>query len=256
MGFRLLLSLLFVGAIAGTIFLGHGQQPAQPQHHGRQKANPFDESFTKEIAPYLRFYPQKDGINCIGDRYRITIWTDKRVYKIGEPVKLYIEFLKTQDGTEECEFDKRFVIIVDPYHDVGSSSDSKLIIYKVDERKFVWQKFLYGYSVPRPAEKYIVKPEEIDNPVVRQRMRVAKDWWEEDLVLNPGESVVVRIDDITKFFPEVFDPTQYPKVTEKVPFYMYLARLEGVYRIQYISRPGIGPAPIGNSNIIEFEIRR
>ena len=239
---KLFVWLLIFAAVIGSVFVGLGRSESPVRSGAGVSEN-------EAAREYLRFVEPREGTDFTGDKYKITIWTDKPVYRRGEPIRLYIELLKTAGRVDTPGLDLEEHLIQDPESLIISCA-CKLIMYKVDEEKFV----LAGTRIRGdcfglvPVSEYIVPRSEVKDPAVRARMRVPRDRY---IFLNPDESVVVRLDNLADFLPGAL-PGDW---CGNAPPHIYVERIRGVYKIQYICTPLIRPAPVGCSNIIEFEIR-
>jgi len=165
--------------------------------------------------------------------YHNYIWTPKDVYLVGEKVPLYIEVHNVPTSKVEYRYS-----VPDPFDKIFVYEESYEgfwggYIPLWDEEKQHWARWTdhtRHYPLPCPLDRYIVKPEDVPaNMPLHGRLKQLekiegveiegiKDEGYHHVILEPGESYVLRIDDITKFWykwPDNCPPN--PWMTEMPP---------------------------------------
>jgi len=203
--------------------------------------------------------PKEGGMGK--NKFKVTIWMNKEVYAPDEPITLYIELLKTEGETIDpslldptLDSDKLYWL-----HTPEQScqwSDSVLIVKKEDEDKYLTTfprcSGGYGFCSSGP---FVAEPEEIEYPEVRARMKPVTGR----VYLNPGESIVLKIHNIRELALVPFtleDVLTHERLRGYLDYpYMYVDRIEGHYRMQFVADNILCTEYCGASNIIDFWIR-
>ena len=217
---KVMLFLLLVMGLAGIVLLPLYSDPPQ----GEEKDDTTEEGFNTPNDPKTL---ENRGYTDI------YIWTEKKEFKVGEPIKLFIEeFLRDTHG---AEIEEGLLSVENPLYHIGSlriKLDGFGFLY-LDSEEFPRNKDHFGAEYPFRGD-YVPKEEEIDKEKLHGNLKILK-WddgcWEVDI--KKGDCYVVKINDIGALWRRGWEVAGGGKMNEV-----------GKYKIQYAW-----------SNIIEIEVK-